>query len=194
MKELMLILLNALLIVIIIAVYVRLHMVIKQQGFQISVLLKHEKEAFKEGMSPAMRIVRARQMKDQTNYLLPSDKQAAYTSDADATFNVPYRGSDLGHILPKKAAEPVKVEEPKKVEEVIPVDVAAKVGAGTLQDVKIDSTGEIPMTNTLPVEKQSGVATADVSAEAFSVNGRANAGIALGGGRLTAPHKFKTRE
>jgi hypothetical protein len=202
MMELMLILVNVLLIVIIIAVYVRISMTIKQQGFQISVLLKHDKEAYKEAMSPAMRIMRAKQMKNATNYLLPADKRAEYAVAEDDGFSVPYRGSDIDHLLVKKEQKKEEVAQapvtPVAVPE-IPTEVvdpsseeAAKAGLQQLNQVSFDTSKDVPMTNELPVEVQTGVAP-NVNMETFSVNGRANAGLIFGGEKFTAPNKFKPR-
>ena len=80
MLEITLFLFNILLIVVIIAIYIKLSFIIKQQGFQISVLLKHEKEGFKEAMSPAQRWTKARKYRTSQNGLTPSWNQPTETS------------------------------------------------------------------------------------------------------------------
>lgn len=206
--ELMLILINVLLVVIIIAVYVRVSMTIKQQGFQIAVLLKHDKEAYKEAMSPAMRIMRAKQMKNTTNYLLTADKRAEYEAAEDPIFSVPYRGSNTEQLLGRKrqeVAEEVPVQAPVQqpvqapVAELPPAEVitgeeAVQTGLNQLNTISIDTSKDVPMTNELPVEIQSGIAPVNTTQETFSVNGRANAGLMFGGKKLTAPAKFKPRQ
>lgn len=61
---------GVLLVVVIIAVLVRLHFIIEQQGVQISILLKHEKEGF----SAYDRWVKQHNYSKLPNHLMPSDK------------------------------------------------------------------------------------------------------------------------
>lgn len=197
MTEVLLGLVIVLLVIIIIVAIVRLFQLIKQQGIQIAILLKHEKEAFKEGMSPAMRLMRARAMKEQTNYLLPSEKQSLYKVEEDAKFSVPYRGSNIDHLLPSgRKGEVVEEQSPVKQEVVVPENVseeeALKAGSNTLGLVQIDTTGVPPSTAELPVETQSGVVIPSGD-EKFTVNGRAGAPVMLRNGTVTTPNSYKPR-
>lgn len=196
MTEVLLGLVIVLLVIIIIVAIVRLFQLIKQQGIQIAILLKHEKEAFKEGMSPAMRIMRARAMKEHTNYLLPSEKQALYKVEDDSKFSVPYRGSNIDHLLPSGRKAAVEEKAPVKQEVVVPEHVteeeALKAGSNTLGLVQVDTTGIPPSTAELPVETQSGVVIPSAD-EKFTVNGRAGAPVMLKNGTVTTPNSYKPR-
>ena len=162
MPELTLFFVNILLVIVIIAVYVKLSIVIKQQGFQISVLLKHDKEAFKEAMSPAQRWTKARKFRTSPNGLLPSDKQPTetlpYMSEASSE-----RGDRaMSYMLPSGGSG-LNISD---------VD-ALKSGAGAIAGSGYDSSVSVPDTSALPAETQSGVIdTEKLDSGNFSPNPR----------------------
>ena len=162
MTETTLFLFNILLIVVIITVYVRLSFAIKQQGFQISVLLKHDKEGFKEAMSPAQRWTRARKFRTSPNGLLPSDKQPTetlpYMSEATSE-----RGDRaMSYMLPSGDSG-LNISE---------VD-ALKSGAGAIAGSGYDASVSVPDTSALPAETQTGVIdTEKIESGSFSPNPR----------------------
>ena len=162
MSELTLFLFNILLIVVIIAVYVKLSFAIKQQGFQISVLLKHDKESFKEAMSPAQRWTRARKFRSSPNGLLPSDKQPTETYPAYMREATTERGDrPMSYMLPESRGLDVS-----------DID-ALKSGAGAIAASGYDSSVSVPDTSALPAETQSGVIdTEKIESGNFSPNPR----------------------
>lgn len=82
--ELVIFAIGVLVVVTIIAILVRLHYIIQQQGIQISILLKHEKE----GYTPWMRHVRQyNYSQNYNNDLIPSDKQIKLTNKKYAINN-----------------------------------------------------------------------------------------------------------
>ena len=161
MLELALFLFNILLIIIIIAVYVKLTYMVKQQGFQISVLLKHDKEAFKEAMSPAQRWTRARKYRTSPNGLLPSDKQPTeilpYLEEATDE-----RGDrSMSYMLGKGAGINITDED------------ALKSGANAIEGSGYDSSVSVPDTSGLPAETQTGIINTETADPAnFSPNPR----------------------
>lgn len=164
MTEMTLFLFNILLIVVIITVYVKLSFMIKQQGFQISVLLKHDKEGFKEAMSPAQRWTKARKFRTSPNGLLPSDKQPTETlpymreasserGDRAMSYMLPDAGSGSGLNISDMDA--------------------LKSGAGAIASSGYDSSVSVPDTSALPAETQSGVIdTEKLESGNFSPNPR----------------------
>lgn len=161
MLELALFLFNILLIIIIIAVYVKLTYMVKQQGFQISVLLKHDKEAFKEAMSPAQRWTRARKYRTSPNGLLPSDKQP--------TEILPY----LEEATDERGDRPMSYMLGKGAGINITDEDALKSGANAIEGSGYDSSVSVPDTSGLPAETQTGVINTETSDPAnFSPNPR----------------------
>ena len=160
MPETTLFLFNILLIVVIIAIYVKLSYTIKQQGFQISVLLKQDKEGFKEAMSPAQRWTRARKYRTSNNGLMPSWNQPKeklpYLDEATSE-----RGDrSMSYMLGNSK-----------------LDVSSKdllkSGANAITGSGYDSSVSMPDTSALPAETQTGVidtSTADPSN--YSLNPR----------------------
>ena len=165
MSEITLFLFNILLIVVIIAVYVKLSYMIKQQGFQISVLLKHEKEGFKEAMSPAQRWTKARKYRTSPNGLLPSDKQPKETLPFMRETTTERGDRAMDYLLPESSG--LNISD---------VD-ALKSGAGAIASSGYDSTVSVPDTSALPAETQTGVIdTENLEPGNFSANqiGRAH--------------------
>ena len=161
MSEITLFLFNILLIVVIIAVYVKLSYMIKQQGFQISVLLKHEKEGFKEAMSPAQRWTKARKYRTSPNGLLPSDKQPKETLPFMRETTTERGDRAMDYLLPESSG--LNISD---------VD-ALKSGAGAIASSGYDSTVSVPDTSALPAETQTGVIdTENLEPGNFSANPR----------------------
>ena len=146
MLEITLFLFNILLIVIIIATYIKLSFMIKQQGFQISVLLKHEKEGFKEAMSPAQRWTKARKYRTSQNGLMPSWNQP--------TESLPY----LSETTSERGDRPMSYMLPESSTGLnISSEEALKSGAGAIGGSGYDSSVSVPDTSGLPAETQTGV-------------------------------------
>lgn len=135
---------------------------IKDQGFQIQVLLKHNKEAFKEAMSPAQRFAKARKYAGEPNNLLPSDKQVlekhAYEQE---TLN--QRGdAPIPYLLGETAGKARITDKDMQ-----------KSGANAIKDSTVDTGPAIPDTSLLPVERQTGlIDTSKVDPTNFSTNPR----------------------
>lgn len=145
MLEITLFLFNILLIVIIIAVYIKLSFMIKQQGFQISVLLKHDKEGFKEAMSPAQRWTKARKYRTSQNGLTPSWNQPTET--------LPY----LDEASSERGDRPMSYMLSNETGLNITNEDALKSGAGAIGGSGYDSSVSVPDTSGLPAETQTGV-------------------------------------
>lgn len=162
MLEITLFLFNILLIVVIIAVYIKLSFMIKQQGFQISVLLKHDKEGFKEAMSPAQRWTKARKYRTSQNGLIPSWNQPTET--------LPYLGEassergdrSMSYMLANESS--INVANESGLNNIadetglnITNEEALKSGAGAIGGSGYDSSVSVPDTSSLPAETQTGV-------------------------------------
>ena len=163
MTELTMFLFNILLIIVIIAVYIKLSFAIKQQGFQISVLLKHDKEGFKEAMSPAQRWTKARKYRTSPNGLLPSDKQPSEALPVMSELSSERGDRAMSYMLPNGSGRKLDVSD---------ID-ALKSGAGAIASSGYDSSVSVPDTSALPAETQSGVIdTEKIEAGSFSPNPR----------------------
>lgn len=163
MTELTMFLFNILLIVVIIAVYIKLSFAIKQQGFQISVLLKHDKEGFKEAMSPAQRWTKARKYRTSPNGLLPSDKQPSEALPVMSELSSERGDRAMSYMMPSGSGSKLDVSN---------ID-ALKSGAGAIASSGYDSSVSVPDTSALPAETQSGVIdTEKIEAGSFSPNPR----------------------
>lgn len=162
-----LVLLNILLVLVIIVVFIRITYTIKDQGFQIAVLLKHNKEAFKEAMSPAQRYAKARKYAGLQNSLLPSDKQVleqhAYEQE---TLN--QRGDIPMPFLLGETAGKSRITQ----------EDLAKSGANAIRGSGVDPGPQIPDTSLLPAERQTGVvSTENADPNSFTTNPRVNPAI-----------------
>lgn len=196
MLELTLFLVNVLLIIIIITVYVKLSMTIKNQGTQFAILLKQEKEAFKEAMSPAMRISRARRNKDEVNQLMPSwHKNPEYDGPS---FEPTYRGADASKLMPTPktiVAEPETsaADVPAEitnvtVEEVGAINPNAISAVGELENVKA-AEAAVPEPAIQTDIVQSGVLSEEeLKQESYSVNPRVASSI-IGMGSFSSKNK-----
>lgn len=161
MLEITLFLFNILLIVVIVAIYVKLSFMIKQQGFQISVLLKHEKEGFKEAMSPAQRLTKARKFRTSPNGLMPSWNQP--------TEKLPY----MNELSSSRGDRPMSYMLSSSSGLNITDEEALKSGANAIGGSGYDTSVSVPDTSALPAETQTGVInTETASAGNFSPNPR----------------------
>lgn len=179
MLEITLFLFNILLIVVIVVVYVKLTLLVKNQGIQIQLLLKHEKEGFriKEGMAPAQRWSNAQKFAGMDNGLMPSDKQSALKSKyvqsltserGDRRFDYLLPGSNSSVQTPAESNEPdlggEVIDQPSQnMPESTPVndqpinsEELNKVNAGAYADVGFKDNAQ-PDTSGMPVEDQRGV-------------------------------------
>lgn len=156
-----LVLFNLFLITLIICAYVKISYVIKQQGLQISVLLKQEKEGFKEALSPAQRWTMARKYRTSQNGLTPSWKQP--------TEVLPYMEAETNMRGDKPMSYLVRSNSGINI---TPED-AMKSGAGAIGGTTFDSSVSIPDTSALPAETQTGVIdTQKINPANFSTNPR----------------------
>lgn len=193
MLELTLFLVNILLIIIIITVYVRLSMTIKNQGTRFTVALEQTKEGFKEAMAPAMRLARARKNKDEVNHLLPSWSKQPF--DDSASFDVSYRGSDIDHLLRERkvnASAPVEEEAPAPIPaEVTKIDETdiAKAGGEGLESISLQAADPSATVDGAPAVVQSGVMDEPADAEQYTPNPRASPN-AIRMGSFMTPNKF----
>jgi hypothetical protein len=161
MLEITLFLFNILLIVVIIAVYIKLSFVIKQQGFQISVLLKHDREAFKEAMSPAQRWTKAAKYAKLNNGLMPSGERI--TVDEVEAYEASNERGDrpMSYLIPENSSLNITKEE------------ALKSGANAIGGSGFDSSVSVPDTSALPAETQTGVINNETTdPNNFSLNPR----------------------
>ena len=179
MLEITLFLFNILLIVVIVVVYVKLTFLVKNQGLQIQLLLKHDKEGFrvKEGMAPAQRWANAAKYVGMENGLLPSDKQSqlktkyvqSLTSErGDRRFDYLLPGANIAGQTPAESNEPsvggevveqpnaAPVESTSIADQPINSEEAAKASANAMADVGFKDTAQ-PDTSGMPVEDQRGV-------------------------------------
>ena len=165
MVEITLFLFNILLIIVIVATYIKLSFMIKQQGLQISVLLKHEKEGFKEAMSPAQRWTKARKFRTSPNGLAPSWKQPTETLPyLDSASNS--RGDRaMSYLIAGSGGSGLNITE----------EEALKSGAGAIGGSGYDSSVSVPDTSALPAETQTGVIDTEKTDPAnFNTNPRAS--------------------
>ena len=165
MVEITLFLFNILLIIVIVATYIKLSFMIKQQGLQISVLLKHEKEGFKEAMSPAQRWTKARKFRTAPNGLAPSWKQPTETLPyLDSASNS--RGDRaMSYLIAGSGGSGLNITE----------EEALKSGAGAIGGSGYDSSVSVPDTSALPAETQTGVIDTEKTDPAnFNTNPRAS--------------------
>ena len=102
MLEITLFLFNILLIVVIIVVYVKLTFMVKNQGLQIQLLLKHDKEGFrvKEGMAPAQRYGMAAKYVGMENGLMPSFNQNTKKSKYQQAMTSERGDRPMSYMLP----------------------------------------------------------------------------------------------
>lgn len=153
MLEITLFLFNILLIVVIIAVYIKLSYMIKQQGFQISVLLKHEKEGFKEAMSPAQRWTKARKYRTSQNGLTPSWNQPTETLPYIDEASSERGDRSMSYMLAEDSGSSLNITN----------EEALKSGAGAIGGSGYDSSVSVPDTSALPAETQTGVINTETS-------------------------------
>lgn len=150
MKEITLFLFNILLIIVIVAIYIKLSFAIKQQGFQISVLLKNDKEGF----SPVQRFTAARKYRNASNGLMPSWKQptgeSCYLSEATSE-----RGDRPMKYMLASKGNGRRSGESSGLN--ITTEEALKSGAGAIGGSGYDSSVSVPDTSALPAETQTGV-------------------------------------
>lgn len=157
-----LVLFNILLVLVIVVVFIRMNHLIRDQGFQIQVLLKHNKEAFKESMSPAQRYAKARKYLGEPNGLLPSDKQVL-EKHAYETESMNQRGDYPMPFLLGDTAGKSRITD---------ADMQ-KSGANAIKDSTVDTGPAIPDTSLLPAERQTGVIDTEKADPAnFSTNPR----------------------
>lgn len=165
--ELVLFAFGVLLIVTIVAVLVRIHYIIQQQGVQISILLKHEKE----GYTPWMRYARQRNFSDAyDNNLLPEGKQLKHNNSKLVINNT--RAMQPCHTLSteqlnKYAAAVIQEQDGLNghAETAADLNITAvdSMQAGNLKGVDF-AVNNIPEDNGAPVD-QSGVAQNDFASE-----------------------------
>lgn len=172
MLEITLFLFNVLLIVVIVAAYVKLTYMIKNQGLQIQLLLKHDKEGFriKEGMAPAQRYGMAAKYTGMENGLMPSFNQntkkskyrQAMTSergDRSMSYMLPGANSDAtigGEEINSSSTNDEAVTSALNVTQ----EDLIKAGAGAISatDFHDNST---PDTSELPATVQTGLVDAN---------------------------------
>lgn len=157
-----LVLFNILLVLVIVVVFIRMNHLIRDQGFQIQVLLKHNKEAFKEAMSPAQRFAKARKYAGEPNGLLPSDKQML-EKHAYEVESLNQRGDyPMPFLLGESAGKSRITDQDMQ-----------KSGANAIKDSTVDTGPSIPDTSLLPAERQTGlIDTSKADPTNFSTNPR----------------------
>jgi len=172
MLELTMFVFNILLIVIIISVYVKLSFIIKQQGFQISVLLK-EGYRNKEAMSPGQRFGNARKYRGAYNALMPDDKQVPPTDEYIPTLSNSRGDRSMSYLFATNVTD---------------ADLH-KAGANVLPQISHE-TSSIQDTSALPAVVQTGlINTEDIDPANYSVNPRSNPS-AIMDGKTTMPNKI----
>lgn len=136
-----------LLIIVVACMLVRLYFMIRDQGVQISILLKHEKEGF----VPAQRWAQREAWSNLgTNKLMPGNKQ--YTTNNQTTLSTNTRTWQPCQILPSNRIALANSQLPDEVhpqtahaavkEQTMLPDVSpAKVDAETVQQIKAQESG-----------------------------------------------------
>lgn len=156
---------NVLLIIIIVAAYVKLSLMVKNQGTQIQVLLKHDRERFstKEAMAPALRYGGAASASSIGNRLMPEGRVQELTREPLA-LNFPRGNVSVDYMLGKRD-DSIGGEQIDKqttfddaVDSALVVSDEEKIKAGATSIAATDFIdNSMPDTSQLPAEVQTGV-------------------------------------
>lgn len=166
LTEITLFLFNILLIVVIIVVYVKLTYMVKNQGLQIQLLLKHEKEGFriKEAMAPAQREGLAAKYVGMENGLMPSTNQSTYKPKGVNAMTSERGDRPMSYMLPgatNTGGNEITVPSTGENEAVtsalnVSQEDLVKAGAGATASVDFHDNS-IPDTSDLPATVQTGM-------------------------------------
>ena len=158
-KETILYIFGVLLVVVIIAVLVRIHFIIEQQGVQISILLKHEKEGF----SHWDRIVRQQNLVGQPQNLLAEDVQKKYISDAKHLSSANTRAMRPCHALSQKQLDSYSgIAAHSETAQKLGITTQDSMGTGgNLKDVNFVTATNYVSTEDSPAVDQSPIINTD---------------------------------
>jgi len=170
---------------------------IKQQGFQITLLLKNANstssttETFKESMAPAQRYSQAGASGQIPNPLLPS-----YKADTYKAKSMPIVTNNRGNIkvcgLPHRGARKQISNDTtlETVKNAVPGNVSTEdalvAGASAYSNVNYDDSTQTPEASGPPMDQRGDISLTGVDSMNFSTNGRANP--ALASQPIASPH------